>query len=118
MVRTIAMIGMLLAFTTGCMPGTVKLRTEVQQVYVPLLYCRAPPDILRPALPIHQLTDADADDPGKVVVHYKATVKVLEGYITELEAIVKQYDQSNAAYEELRKRFEEQWKGEFNGQPE
>ena len=70
MVKLFAIIGMVFALT-ACMPSTVKLRTEVQQVYVPLLYCPAPPDIMRPVLPIHALTDEDANDPGKVVVHYK-----------------------------------------------
>lgn len=116
MVKLFAIIGMVLALA-ACGPGTVKLRTEVQQVYVPLLYCPAPPDIMRPVLPIHALTDEDADDPGKVVVHYKATVLILEGYITELETIVNQYDKSNAEYEELRKRFEATWKEEFKGKP-
>lgn len=114
MVRIFAIIGLALALT-ACGPGTVKLRTEVQQVYVPLLYCPAPPAIERPALAIHNLTDDDADDPGKVVMHYKATVKQLEGYVTELEAIVKQYDKVNDEYEELRNRFEDQWKDEFKG---
>ena len=44
-------------------------------------------------------------------------MKVLEGYITELETIVNQYDKSNAEYEELRKRFEATWKEEFKGKP-
>lgn len=114
MVKLLAIIGMMFALT-ACMPGTVKLRTEVQQVYVPLLYCPAPPAVERPALPIYELQAEDAEDPGKVVVHYKATVKVLEGYVTELEAILLQYDQSNEAYEDLRNKFEEQWKHEFQG---
>lgn len=114
MVKIFAIIGLVLALT-ACGPGTVKLRTEVQQVYVPLLYCPAPPSISRPALAIHDLTAEDANDPGKVVIHYKATVKQLEGYVTELETIVKQYDKSNAEYEELRKRFEATWKEEFKG---
>ncbi len=114
MVKIFAIIGLALMLG-ACGPGTIKLRTEVQQVYVPLLYCPAPPDILRPTLAIHDLVDEDANDPGKVVMYYKATVQQLEGYISELEAIVKQYDQTNAAYEELRDKFEDQWKDEFKG---
>lgn len=114
MVKIFAILALALSLV-ACGPGTIKLRTEVQQVYVPLLYCPAPPDILRPTLAIHSLSEEDAGDPGKVAMHYKATVKQLEGYVTELEAIVKQYDKVNDEYEELRNRFEEQWKEEFTG---
>jgi len=112
--RLLAIIGLALGLT-ACGPGTIKLRTEVQEVYVPLLYSPAPPEITRPELPISELTDEDIEDPGKVVIYYKATVKILEGYITELETIVNQYDRASDEYKELRKRFEKQWKEEFKG---
>lgn len=100
----------LLMFLIGCGSNQVRIRTEVQEVYVPLLYCPAPPVIERPILPIHQMTEEQLQDPGIVVQHYKATVKILQGYSEELETTVKQYDKANDAYQELRTRFQENWK--------
>ena len=98
-------IVLLLALTmSGCSKFFVK-DTQVQ--YVPVLYCPAPPEVSRPELPIHQMTPAQAKNPGEVVKHYKATVRALMGYSESLEYIIKFYSDSDKEYEELRKKLED-----------
>lgn len=100
-------------FISGCAGKQIRIRSEVQEVQVPLLYCPAPADLQQPPLPIHQMTPEQRADAGEVVKHYKATVRVLLGYIEELETSLESYDSANEAYDELRKKFQGEWKKEF-----
>lgn len=103
-----ATITILLALLlVGCGSAPVKLRTETVEVFKPILYCPAPKwnELDRPELAIHQLTTDQAQSPGEVAKHYKATVRQLEDYANRLERALQQYDSTNAAYEELRQQF-------------
>lgn len=51
----------------------------------------APPLVQRPALAINQLSTGDEKNPAKVAKAYKATVKSLEGYASQLEIILAGY---------------------------
>ena len=94
---------------TGCATSNrVRIANETQIVKVPLLYCPAPPITARPNLPIHRI-GVQTGSEGELVKAYVATVKDLQGYILELEAIVESYDDTNEAYDELRKKFDLQW---------
>ena len=86
---------MLVVLMTGCASKQVRIRSEVQEVQVPLLYCPAPPVISEPSLPIHNMTPDQLADDGEVVKHYKATVKTLIGYIDELEKGLQSYDETS-----------------------
>lgn len=94
---------------TGCAGPQVRLKTEVQESYVPILYCPAPPVVERPELAIEKLTPELLEHPGEVVKHYKATIIQLQGMVRELEEVLNQYDQNNEAYKELEKQFKEKW---------
>ena len=114
-------IAMILVLSlSGCAGKQIRIRSEVQEVQVPLLYCPAPAEMVQPSLPIHQMTPEQLADEGEVVKHYKATVRVLLGYIGELETSLESYDTANEAYDELRKKFQGEWKKEFEdtGDPE
>ena len=105
---------MLIVFVSGCAGKQIRIRSEVQEVHVPLLYCPAPPELSQPALPIHSMTPEQLLDEGEVAKHYKATVRILLGYVGELETALESYDATNEAYDELRQRFQGEWKKEFN----
>ena len=87
----------------GCAGQTIK--TEAQETYVPILFCPAPPVIGRPELPIHQMSPTQINSSGEIVKHYKASVIVLQGYAVELEKALKQYENTNEAYDDLRKEL-------------
>lgn len=110
----------LVLLLSGCAGKQIRIRSEVQEVQVPLLYCPAPAEMTQPLLPIHQMTPDQLADEGEVAKHYKATVRVLLGYIGELETSLKSYDATNEAYDELRKKFQGEWTKEFEdtGDPE
>lgn len=100
-------------FLVGCGGQEIRLKNEVQEVFVPMLYCPAPPGLERPVLPIHTMTPEQAADPGYVAKAYKASMVLLQGYAHELEQALDSYNEANAAYDELRKKFEGDWKREF-----
>lgn len=54
-----------------------------------------PPVVQRPVLAIYQLSSADSKNPAKVAKAYKATVKSLQGYSSQLEIILNGYRQAN-----------------------
>ena len=64
---------------------TVTVKVPVMEPYP------EPPVISRPNLLVYQLTPADASDPDKIVKYYKATIKQLQGYSTQLETIIDGY---------------------------
>jgi hypothetical protein len=72
---------------------------------VPLLYCPAPSDFIRPLLEINQLTASELQSDGNVSQAYAASVLQLLGYTKELEQALKFYDDANIAYEELERRL-------------
>jgi len=111
MVKTITSM-LLVLLLVGCAGKQVRLKTEVQEKHIPVLYCPAPPKVVRPELAIDKLTPEMMKNPGEVVKHYKATIIQLQGLTVELETILKQYDENNEAYDELERQFKEKWKRE------
>jgi len=101
-------IALLTVGLIGCGTAPVKLRTEVQEVFKPILYCPAPnwEGLARPELAIDGI--APSASPGEVAKRYKATVRQLEDYADRLEKALDKYDTTNEAYDELRKQFMEQ----------
>ena len=79
----------------------------IKEDEVPILYCPAPTEIKRPELPIHEMTDEQKASPGEVAKYYKATVKILIGYVKELESQLNQYKEISQSYKELRKQLEQ-----------
>lgn len=106
MIRNIILILIITPLLSGCFGRSV--RNTVQEVQVPLLYCPAPPELVRPVLPIHLMTTDQLKNEGEVVKHYKATVRSLIGYTDELEQALKSYEDANTAYDDLRKQFEQE----------
>ena len=103
-----AIILLLALSLVACGVAPVKLRTEVQEVYKPILHCPAPDwnELVRPELALEGLT---SDMPaGEVVKRYKATVRQLQDYANRLEEALERYDATNDAYEELREQFTRQ----------
>lgn len=93
----------------GC-TETVKIKSDTQEVFVPIIYCPEPPDVKRPALPILNMTPEQEKQPGEVAKSYKATVKALQGYAVELEKVMRQYRESNTSYDELKTKIENEWR--------
>lgn len=91
---------------TGCSNKKHRIRNQVQEVQVPLLYCPAPPQLSQPALPIHIMTSQQKSSSGELVKHYKATIQSLFGYIDELEQALESYNNANKSYDDLRKELE------------
>jgi hypothetical protein len=87
----------------GC--GSDRIKTEVQEVLVPIVYCPAPPVIERPTLSIHKMNARQTNHPGEVVKHYKATVKELQGYSIQLERVIEQYGETSKSYEEIKQEL-------------
>jgi len=106
MVRMILILGLVILLTGCFATTTIKVKTEVQETLVPVLYCPAPPQIERPILPIHTLTEEDLRKDGMVAKSYKATVKALMGYAKEQEAALAEFGKINKKYEEERKNVE------------
>lgn len=79
------LIALLLLPIAGC--KTV----EYRDVYKPVLYCPAPPQVNKPELKIDQLTDEDKRDPGKVAKYIAASIVQLEQHIIKLEEILSEY---------------------------
>lgn len=91
---------------SGC-ANPLKVKGEIQEVKVPLLYCPAPAtfNLKRPILAIHQLSDQDLRSEGKVSQAYAADILQLIGYTKQLEQVLEYYDDANVAYEELEQRL-------------
>ena len=89
----------------GCGSQPVKLKTEVQYVNRPILYCPAPnwQELDRPDLAIEGITSDMS--PGDVAKRYKATVKQLMDHARRLETTLRRYDKTSEAYDELREQF-------------
>lgn len=117
MVRlTVILLSAILLVACGTTP--VKLRTEVQEVYKPVLYCPAPnwQELDRPTLLIDEVTQ---DMPaGEVVKRYKGTIIQLQGYSDRLRRTLEQYDSTSDAYEELKREFEEKQKQDSSINPD
>jgi hypothetical protein len=76
---------------TGC-PGGLPTKPDV--VYVDKIItkeCPEPAKLEVPEMYIHKLTDADKQDPGKVVQYWKATVKQLMGEVQSRDAVIDGY---------------------------
>jgi hypothetical protein len=100
----IPMMCSLMLFGCACREDTT-INCEVKEQYVDILYCPAPPDIERPVLPIHVMTEEEKQQDGEVVKHWKATVKTLMGYSVELEKVVDKQKEINTTYEEKKKEL-------------
>lgn len=68
-------------------------------VKVPVLFCPAPSEYHRPDMPIEQMTDNQKQSPGEVAKRYKATIKALQGYISELETQLDNYKKIHDSYD-------------------
>lgn len=93
----------------GCGSSPIKTRTETVEVFKPVLYCPSPNwnELDRPSpLAIKGITPQTSA--GEVAKFYTITIIQLQEYITRLEKTLQQYDDTNQAYEELRKQFFEQ----------
>ena len=88
---------------SGC--STLRFKGSVQEVKVPLLYCPAPPDYLRPDLEIHNLTNEELNSPGKVVQAYSASMIQLLAYTQELEKSLQFYQDANTSFQDLETRL-------------
>ena len=109
MVKFIAICGICLTLTSCSWFGgsnTIDINTDVKEQKVEVLYCPAPPEIARPALPIHQMTPEQKQNAGEVAKHYKATVKTLMGYSKELEKVVDKQKEINTEYEKKKAELE------------
>ena len=100
--KTIILL-LMLTVITGC--SWNPLKTDVQYVSKPILYCPTPPIMERPHLLIHDLHTNDFKDPGKVVQYYKFSVKQLQNYTTLLENVLDQYDKTSKAYKSLEQEL-------------
>lgn len=88
---------------SGCFGyNIVKIKTEVQQESVPILYCPKPDIPERPSLPIQHMTPEQLALDGEIAKHYKATVKVLQSHVIVLEKELDSYNITNDAYEKLK----------------
>ena len=77
---------------TGCgILDKRTLTTEVVTVKVPVVYSPKPPVIIRPDLIIHDMTEAQKNNPGTLAQYYKGTVIQLIGYTEELESALDEY---------------------------
>lgn len=97
-----------LLFLVGCGTNPI-VETKVQYVNKPILYCPEPPNIEHPTLLIDKLTEHDKNNHGVVAQAYKATIKQLLNYITELELIIAQYDKTSKDYKELKEKLDEEF---------
>lgn len=102
---TLILVGL---FLVGC-ADTVRIRTEVQESFVPVMYCPAPETYIRPVLAINQMTEAQRSSPGELANHYQATIEQLLGYAKQLELELEKYDSANEAYEDLRLQTEDKF---------
>lgn len=95
---------------TGCASPEPRIKTETQEVKVPLLYCPAPPEYHRPALPIDSINKDDYKSKqayqNAVVKAYRASIEVLIGYAKKLEKGLNQYKENNQSYDDLKKKLE------------
>ena len=90
----------------GCSMDPVKVTTSTIEVKVPLLYCPAPPVIIRPVLPIHTMTPEQRSDDGEVAKHYKATIRTLIDHTKNHETALKEYENINISYDDLSKQVQ------------
>lgn len=105
MVKKLFYILIVSLMLVGC-NSPPKVETEIQEVKTPILYCPAPPEINRPALPISDLTEEQKQDHDAVVKHYRASIEVLIGYAKRLEKVVNQYNKNNKSYDDLLDQLE------------
>ena len=106
MVRLSLTVALLSVLLVGCGDRLTKVDCQTKEVYKEVMYCPAPPDTTRPILPIHAMTPEKEAVDGEVVKNWKATVKVLQGYIIELETIIEAQREINRVYEEKKKELE------------
>lgn len=105
--KKVVIVATLLLFVTACaLPKQIRIRKEVQESTVPILYCPAPEEIEPPVLPIHTMTEEEREIDGEIAKRYKASVQVLQGYIEQLEKMLNDYKKANEAYDQLRKEIE------------
>lgn len=101
----------------GC-ADSVRIRTEVQETFVPVMYCPAPEKYIRPVMAINQMTEAQRKNPGELANHYQATIEQLLGYSKQLELELEKYDSANEAYEDLRLRMDDKFVDDGVSTPE
>lgn len=105
MARTLIAILICVMFA-GCASRPVSIKTETQEVLVPVTYCPAPVMLERPHLPIQDMTTEQQLLDGEVVKHYKATIRVLIDYAQALELQLKHYAEISETSAEIRNQVE------------
>lgn len=88
-------IGLVLALTgcattQSCVPV---IQTEPVNVYIPIDQTQVPPDVVPPVLYASTLTPAQKADIGELSKAANVTIVQLEGYITQLKAVVDKWKQ-------------------------
>ena len=90
------------ALLAGCAtkPQIVE-RIVTVEVKVPVVTPIPEPKVtVRPELMIYHLGPGDEKAPGKVIKYYKASIKQLQGYTLELEAVIDGYRQASKKQQE------------------
>jgi hypothetical protein len=80
---------------SGCSIFDRPIKTEIQQVKIPVMVCPKPDMPDRPELLIHNIPMDDLESPGKIVKYYEATIQQLLFYSYELETLMKVYQNLN-----------------------
>lgn len=81
-----------LSLLSGCGLFGRKSEKQVETIYVDRVVTAQPrkPNIpQRPRLPVEDLTPEQMKDQGEVAKAIKASVKAIEGYVTQLETILE-----------------------------
>ena len=73
----------------GC--ATPRTHTEYQKVYIPTLYCPAPPDIIAPEFYANQLTEEQLTDIGELTKAYVVSAQQSLNYNASLRAVYNLY---------------------------
>lgn len=102
-------IVVLMLLLNACTNDTIRIRSEVQESFVPVFYCPAPTIPTRPVLFIQQLSQTQLSHPGEVAKHYSATIQQLLGYSRQLELELQKYDVSNQAYKDLQNKMDQKF---------
>lgn len=84
-------------FLTGCGQTITPIKEVCQKEFVPIVTVPAPPVVPVPTLPIDTLTPAQLSNDGLVVKYSTATIKALEDYVSQLQAVIADYQKKHDA---------------------
>lgn len=75
----------------GC-ANTETIKTETQEVKIPVLFCPKPNIPPRPNLLFNNIPESELNNHGRVVQYFEGSIQQLLFYIYELETILKLYE--------------------------